>query len=69
MCIEWVAQKDLFVCAQMMQMAGEQKSQLGAELAAATASMGDISEEEDDEFEDAYEDVLPIDGEDCQLVA
>ncbi|XP_038070793.1 uncharacterized protein LOC119739790 isoform X2 [Patiria miniata] len=45
----------------MMQMAGEQKSQWGAELAAATASMGDISEEEDDEFEDAYEDVLPID--------
>ncbi|XP_022086672.1 uncharacterized protein LOC110977130 isoform X2 [Acanthaster planci] len=44
----------------MMQMVGEQKSQLGAELAAATASMGDISEEEDDEFEDAYEDVLPI---------
>ena len=47
----------------MMQMAGEQKSQWGAELAIATASMGDISEEEDDEFEDAYEDVLPIDGE------
>ncbi|XP_033632686.1 uncharacterized protein LOC117294412 isoform X1 [Asterias rubens] len=43
----------------MMQMAGEQKSQWGAEIAAATASMGDISEEEDDEFEDAYEDVIP----------
>ena len=47
----------------MMQMAGEQKSQWGAEIAAATASMGDISEEEDDEFEDAYEDVIPPEGE------
>lgn len=51
-----------------MQLVSEHKSSkvdlLGS--AANSVSMGDISEEEDDDFfEDAYEEVLPVDGRCC----